>query len=108
MEFDVQDRRDDAVLFSSLAFLECFYIGDPNEPYIRVPDFLGSVKPPGPEILLPDIEIGVPVSGEARTFNSLRIRTLQYIYVVPTNVVHKLQSKLVLTTEPFKHEPFRE
>jgi len=104
MDFEIQDRRDDTIQFNDLKFLECFYIGDPKEPYIRVPDFLYSMSGLNPDILLPDIEVGTPAIEGGRTFNALRIRTLQYIYIVPSNMVHKLQSKLVLTTKPLEVE----
>ena len=106
MEYEIQDRRDDAVQFSTLNFLECFYIGDCNEPYIKVPDYSITTEIP---IDLSQVscahdaeckfaELATSAS-HMRQFNALRIRTLQYIYIVPTNMVHKLQSKLVLATE---------
>jgi len=90
IEFEIQDRRDDMVLFSSLDLLECFYIGDPKEPYIRVPEYQRASTD---ETSLENKE------EKLRGFNALRIRTLQYIFIVPTNTVHKLQSKLTLITE---------
>jgi hypothetical protein len=105
IEFEIQDRRDDATLFSSLELLDCFYVGDPKEPYIRVPEYqISESVPVNSDIVSPFVPILSIDKDKIRTFNALRIRTLQYIFIVPTNTVHKLQSKLTLITEALQLE----
>lgn len=102
MNYQVNDERGDVCKFAELQDLDCFYINEVQEPYIRVPEHPVTT----PNVPLPTKDVEVSIGGEApqqpRMCNAIRIRTLHHVFIVPTYTVHRLHVKLMLSTEPFK------
>jgi hypothetical protein len=76
MKFEYIDNRNN-VNFSQLQYLDFFYIKNPEDPYICLPQF------------------SVPEQKEKG--NAMRIKTKLAVYITPNAVVHKLDGKLIFS-----------